>query len=64
MSEPELNWYKEAKYWEFAWMNLKSDYTDLVRATGLLDEKEYDSWFGDPLISHDEIISRIRNGKA
>jgi hypothetical protein len=47
-------------YWEQQWMILMDQYTQLVRELGILDEDEFDAWFGDPLMGHKEIVKRIK----
>ncbi len=41
---------------EQAWMVLKDQYAQLARAAG----SPSDSWFGDPLESHEEVLARIK----
>ena len=43
--------YKSA---EQAWMALRDQYSELARALGFVG----DTYFGDPLVSHEEILER------
>ena len=50
-------WYDKYKAEEQAWMVLKDQYSEVARALGF----EGDSWFGDPLAKHEEIVERAQH---
>jgi hypothetical protein len=50
----EASNHDEDKSLEQSWMVLKDQYSELARAIGF----EGDSWFGDPLAEHDEVLKR------
>ncbi len=52
--ESELR--QEVKSSEQSWMGLKDEYSTLARILGF----EGDSWFGDPLVPHAEIVSKLK----
>lgn len=41
---------------EASWMHLRDQYSEIARALGF----DGDAWFGDPLASHEEIVSRAK----
>ncbi len=41
---------------EIAWMQLKDQYSELAKAAGFSG----DNFWGDPLVSHEEIVTRIK----
>lgn len=41
---------------EIAWMQLKDDYSEIARALGF----DGDSFWGDPLVSHADIVARAK----
>lgn len=47
---------EKAKSLEQSWMSLKDDYSEICRAIGI----KGDAWFGDPIISHKEILEHIK----
>jgi hypothetical protein len=55
VTEQTESFYDDFKYWEQQFMVIKDLYADLARAAG----SPCDSWFGDPLEKHDEVLARI-----
>jgi hypothetical protein len=51
------DWVAEAKEMELAFMVTKDEYSALARAIGI----QGDSWFGDPLESHGEVVQRAKS---
>jgi hypothetical protein len=51
---------QEIKSLEMSYMSIKDDYSELARAFGI----EGDAWFGDPLMSHKEVLERVRSHSA
>lgn len=49
-------YYDEYKELEQMYMVLKDQYAELARALGFIG----DSWFGDPLASHEEILRKAK----
>lgn len=49
-------WRQEYKGMEMAFMSAKSEYSEVAIAMGF----DGDSWFGDPLASHEEIVRRAK----
>ncbi|MNU56086.1 hypothetical protein D3C71_451730 [compost metagenome] len=56
-NEDATDWVAEAKSMEQAFMVAKDEYSSLARAIGI----KGDSWFGDPLESHDEVVQRAKS---
>jgi hypothetical protein len=50
------DWVAEAKEMELAFMVTKDEYSALARTIGI----QGDSWFGDPLESHGEVVQRAK----
>jgi hypothetical protein len=55
--EDATDWVAEAKSMEQAFMVTKDEYSDLARAIGI----EGDSFFGDPLETHQEVVARAKS---
>lgn len=53
-------WRDQYKSMEQSWMVLRDQYSEIARALGF----EGDSWFGDPLASHAEILERAEAAAA
>ena len=51
-----MSWRDEYKDMEQAFMVVKDQYAELARAAGF----EGDSFFGDPLVKHADILLRIK----
>ena len=56
--QSELN--QKVRSLEQAYMSVKDEYSELARAFGI----EVDAWFGDPLISHKEILEQVESYSA
>lgn len=50
------NWHQEAKENEQAFMSAKDEYAEVARVLGFTE----DTWFGDPLAGHAEIVARAK----
>jgi hypothetical protein len=62
INEPEeggdaTDWVAEAKEMELAFMTTKDEYSSLARAIGIRG----DSWFGDPLETHEEVVRHAKS---
>jgi hypothetical protein len=55
-----MNWRDEAKQLEQQWMVLKDQYSELARALGFTG----DSFWGDPIETHEEILATAIRLKA
>jgi hypothetical protein len=55
--EDATDWVAEAKSMEQAFMVTKDEYSSLARALGI----KGDSWFGDPLESHDDVVQHAKS---
>lgn len=49
-------WRDKYKAEEQAWMVLKGQYAEVAQALGI----DCDAWFGDPLVSHEEVVARAK----
>ena len=52
----ETDWVSEAKSMEQAFMCVKDEYSELARALGIRG----DSWFGDPIETHEDVVRHAR----
>lgn len=53
----KTNWRDEYKRAEQDFMSVKDQYAEVARALGF----EGDAWFGDPLVTHSQIVARARD---
>jgi hypothetical protein len=58
--ERGTNWRDEYKSLEVSWHQLKDQYSELARALGF----DGDSFWGDPLVSHNDVLARARECKG
>jgi hypothetical protein len=55
-SADATDWVAEAKSWEQTFVETKDEYSELARAIGIRG----DTWFGDPLEPHHEVVERAK----